>query len=62
MDNKQIFLTKCYCCGKRIAVMVDKNRFCNGAYSCNNCVPENSCARNGIDEACETDLFDKYKL
>lgn len=59
--EKQIFLTKCSHCKKRIAVLVEKEYFVHGVYSCNNCTPKNSSIRNGIDEAMETDLFDEIE-
>lgn len=59
--EKQIFLTKCAYCGKRIAVLVSPNNFAHGAYSCNGCVPKDTSLRNGIDEALETDLFDEIE-
>lgn len=60
--GKEKFLTKCPYCKKRIAVLVDKERFVHGSYSCNDCVPKFSSARNGIDEAIETDLFDEFNI
>lgn len=57
--DEEIFLTKCYRCGKRIAVKVPKCKCSHGAYSCNDCVPKNNGVRNGIEEALETDLFDE---
>lgn len=62
IDKKQIFLTKCGYCGKRIAVMVENDYKAHGGYTCNDCVPEDRGLRNGIDEALETDLFDKYNI
>jgi hypothetical protein len=57
--DKQIFLTKCCSCGKRIAVLTETSHFNHGMYDCNNCTPKFSSARNGIDETFETDLFDE---
>lgn len=57
---KKIFLTKCYQCGKRVAVKVNKKNFKHYIYTCNDCVPKNCSSRNGIDEALETDLFDEF--
>lgn len=59
MKNKEIFLTKCSHCGKRIAVKVDSDKCIHNVYTCNECVPKTSCCRNGIEEAIETDLFDE---
>lgn len=60
--KKQIFLTKCRDCGKRIAILTETKYFHHNMYPCNKCCPKNSCARNGIDEPFETDLFDEYKI
>lgn len=59
--NKEIFLTKCDC-GKRIAVLVERQYFNHGAYTCNDCIPKNYGLRNGIDESRETDLFDEFNI
>lgn len=61
-NTKEIFLTKCCYCNKRIAVKVFKDGFTHNTYSCNQCVPKDNCARNGIDEALETDLYDEYDI
>lgn len=59
---KEIFLTKCCKCGKRIAVKVDKKNFKHNVYTCNDCIFKNCSLRNGIDESLETDLFDDFGL
>lgn len=58
---KEIFLTKCYECNKRIAILTEKEFHKHECYTCNDCVPKNSASRNGIDEAYETDMFDEIK-
>lgn len=57
--NKEIFLTKCYNCGKRIAILTEKEFHKHNVYDCNDCTPKNSGLRNGIDQSYETDLFDE---
>lgn len=56
MKNKLYFL-KCCECNKDIVIYSDSP---NKGFTCNNCTPKNCAARNGIDEAFETDLYDEY--
>jgi len=54
-----LYFTHCSYCGKRIIVNIPLKyeRFKTEGYlSCNNCVDENSPARNGIDESTFTDI------
>jgi hypothetical protein len=57
-DNK--FYTHCYYCKKRIIIEIPEesksDRRKHGLYSCNECIPENSNLRNGIDEPELTDI------
>lgn len=54
---KIVFRTKCYDCGREILILTEHDRCIDGIYSCNRCVPENSKARNGIDEAVESEFI-----
>ncbi len=49
-----IFKTKCCYCNKEINIYIpEKNKQLrnHGAFSCNDCVSENSAARDGINES-----------
>lgn len=55
--NNRLYFLKCNDCNKEIAIYSDS---ANKYFTCNNCIPKNCAARNGIDEAFETDLYDEY--
>lgn len=59
--EKSIFLTYCNC-GKRIAIYTDINSHVHGVYSCNDCCPKDSSARDGFNEAIETDMYDEMEI
>ena len=49
-----IFKTYCYYCGKNIKISVPfkfRRYRVHGAFTCNQCMPENHYCRNGQDEA-----------
>jgi len=46
------YLTKCVYCSKEITVIAKIRK---PAYTCNNCVSENSATRDSINEAYETE-------
>lgn len=53
---------RCCYCGKEISISVpNRNTEVNGC-SCNDCVPEDSSARNGIDESLYTEQPIAYQL
>jgi hypothetical protein len=54
-----IFKTYCYYCGKNIKISVPfkfRRYRVHGAFTCNQCVPENHYCRNGQDEAFFTEV------
>ena len=56
-----LFYTKCKDCGKQIILDIPKKYQHLKKYNiftCNKCVPENSSARNDIDESIFTDISD----
>lgn len=55
-----LFKTKCYLCDKNIKINIPfkfRRYKVHGAFSCNQCVPENSPVRNGQDEAFWTEII-----
>ena len=54
-----LFFTNCGHCGKRVIVEIpeefERHKH-HGAFTCNDCVPEFSPARNDIDESTFTDI------
>ncbi len=54
--------TICYYCGKRIFVEVPSINANTDGCTCNDCVPETSRARNGIDESTYTEPEFFYRL
>lgn len=57
-----IKMTKCCYCGKEIGVGVPDRHIEVYSCSCNDCVPEHSSARNGIDESLYTEHPIAYRL
>lgn len=61
LKHNNLFHTKCRDCGEQIILDIPKKyqhlRNSN-IFTCNNCVPENSSARNNIDESTFTDISD----
>lgn len=58
---KSLFKTHCHCCSKKIIIFTENRYHNHGAYSCNDCIPKDCGFRNGVDEAFETDIIDKFK-
>ena len=61
--GRTLFFTHCSHCGKRIIIYIgnrteqEKRKLSiHGLYSCNACVPENSSARDDINEPYLTDI------
>ncbi len=57
-----ILQTKCVYCGKTIYVSVPDKSVNIDACTCNDCIPENSPARNGIEESIYVEHPVAYKL
>lgn len=65
MKYNRLFYTNCNYCGKQIIVDIPekyKHWKNHGSFSCNDCVPENSSARNNFDESVFTDIRDKLNV
>lgn len=54
--------TRCCYCGKEIGVSVPNRNIKIQSCSCNDCIPENSSARNGIDESIYTEHSIAHRL
>ncbi len=55
--------TKCAYCGKTIWVSIPNGKTANiNSCTCNDCIPENSPARNGIEESIYTEHPVAYKI
>ncbi len=57
-----ILQTKCAYCGKTIYVSVPNKTANINACTCNDCIPENSPARNGIEESIYVEYPVTYKI
>ena len=61
-EYESLFFTHCCYCGERIVVDVPyyaKELRNYDIFSCNKCVPEKSCQRDGLNECCFPDVSDK---